>query len=113
ANLSALFRHHRRALLGATLSLTILAIIASFNVELDYAYRSVLMLHDIGAPVFYFSFVSLMVIASLTSLLPASVLGIFSGAVFGVAEGFAISAISFLIAALIAFSFARFFFREL
>lgn len=111
--LGALFRHHRRVIFGAMLSLTILAVLASFTADLDHLYQNVLMLRDRGAPVFYFSFVSLMVIGSLTSLIPASILGIFAGAVFGVADGFAISAGSFLIAALIAFSFARFFFREM
>jgi uncharacterized membrane protein YdjX (TVP38/TMEM64 family) len=108
----AWFRSHRRPVVGAILSLAILAILVSFTAELDNAYRSVLTLHDRGAPVFYFWFVTLMIIGCLTSLIPASVLGIFAGATFGVAEGFAISAGSFLAAALIAFSFGRFFFRD-
>ena len=62
---------------------------------------------------FYCLFVSLLVVASLTSILPASILGVFSGAFFGIAEGFLVSAASLMLAALIAFGFARYFFRSI
>jgi uncharacterized membrane protein YdjX (TVP38/TMEM64 family) len=62
---------------------------------------------------FYCLFVSLLILACLTSILPASILGIFGGAFFGVAEGFLVSAASMMLAALIAFGFARYFFLSI
>jgi uncharacterized membrane protein YdjX (TVP38/TMEM64 family) len=56
-------------------------------------------------------FAALLVLVFLTSIFPASLFGVLGGMLFGTITGFAICAGSLLAAALIAFVFARYFFR--
>jgi uncharacterized membrane protein YdjX (TVP38/TMEM64 family) len=106
-------RQHRRAILGGLCLLVIVIILISFSLELQNLYRGFLQRPQ-GDWVLLLDvlFVALLVLACLTSIFPASILGVMAGALFGVAKGFLLSATSFLIAALLAFCFGRYFFRE-
>ena len=112
---SARFRdfvhEHHRAILGITAVVFIGVSLALFSTELRSLYQSLFRLQDRDTLVFYLSFSSLLIIAFLTSIFPASIFGVLAGAVFGLVKGFAISACAILIAASIAFVFGRYFFH--
>jgi uncharacterized membrane protein YdjX (TVP38/TMEM64 family) len=59
----------------------------------------------------YLTFSALLAVAFLTSIFPASLFGVVDGMLFGVVTGFGLCAVVLMAAALIAFVFARYFFR--
>jgi uncharacterized membrane protein YdjX (TVP38/TMEM64 family) len=101
----------QRTLTGAIAVLAIGVLLAIFYSKIEAAYYSLFAFREHDSFVFYALFVALLVAGCLTSILPASILGVFAGAFFGIGEGFLISAGSFMFAALLAFGFARYFFR--
>ena len=101
----------QRTLAGAVAVLAVAALLSIFYSKIENAYCSLFAFREHDGFAFYALFVALLVAGCLTSILPASILGVFAGAFFGIAGGFLISAGSFLIAALLAFGFARYFFR--
>jgi uncharacterized membrane protein YdjX (TVP38/TMEM64 family) len=86
-------------------------LLASFSTELQQLFRDLFRPQPPNTLVFYMTFSGLSVLAFLTTIFPASILGVLAGMVFGLFKGFAICSASILVAALIAFIFARYFFR--
>jgi uncharacterized membrane protein YdjX (TVP38/TMEM64 family) len=103
---------HRRAVAGMCILIAAGVLLALFSGELESFYRNLFRLHESNAPFFYLTFSALLVLAFLTSFFPASLFGVVSGMLFGLAKGFAICGSSLLAAAIIAFVFARYFFRS-
>ena len=102
----------QRMLVGAAAVLAVGCLLAIFSSRIESAYGDLFAFrHDTLA--FYALFIGLLMVGCLTSVLPASILGVFAGAFFGIAQGFLVSAGTFLAAALLAFGFARYFFRSL
>jgi uncharacterized membrane protein YdjX (TVP38/TMEM64 family) len=64
------------------------------------------IIHGLGL-VGFLAFVTLQILVAISGLLPASLLGIAAGAVYGVAFGFGIAAFSTMTGALVAFSLSR------
>jgi uncharacterized membrane protein YdjX (TVP38/TMEM64 family) len=108
-----LLRVHRRALAGASVLIAAGILLALFSLELQRLYGDLLQLQIRNSPAYYLTFSALLILAFLTSILPASVFGVLAGVLFGLVKGFAICAGSLMVAALIAFVFARYFFRTL
>jgi uncharacterized membrane protein YdjX (TVP38/TMEM64 family) len=106
-----LFVKNRRALSGSALLLTAGVLLAAFSAELHTAFQNLFLFAEKDTFAFHVLFIGLLIVGCLTSILPASILGVFAGAFFGIVEGFLISAGSFLVAAVAAFSFSRYFFR--
>jgi uncharacterized membrane protein YdjX (TVP38/TMEM64 family) len=106
-----LLRAHRRALLGVTIVIAAGILLISSSLELQQLYRSLFQIQQRNTLSFYMMFSALQVLAFLTSIFPASIFGVLAGMVFGLVRGFVISTASILVAALIAFVFARYFFR--
>ena len=106
-----LLRLHHQAILGVFILLAagILLVLSAF--DLQQYYRDLFELQERNTLAFYLTFSGLMVLAFLTSVFPASIFGVLAGMAFGLIKGFAISCGSILVAALIAFVFARYFFR--
>jgi uncharacterized membrane protein YdjX (TVP38/TMEM64 family) len=102
---------HRRAIVGICILITVGVLLLLFSGELERFYRGLFQLQERNAPIFYLTFAALLVLAFLTSLFPASLFGVLGGMLFGTILGFAICTASLLVAALIAFLFARYFFR--
>jgi uncharacterized membrane protein YdjX (TVP38/TMEM64 family) len=102
----------QRMLVGVAVVITTFSLLAFFFGSLEAGYDSLFQFEERDTLGFYCLFVSLLVVACLTSIVPASVLGVFGGAFFGIADGFLVSAASFMLAGLIAFGFARYFFRS-
>jgi len=110
-SLRKLSRERWRAIFGfAVLSIAGVAL-SVYSFELQGLYEGLFKLRADNDPFVYLSFSSLLVLAFLTSVFPGSIFGVAAGVLFGFVKGFAISAVSLLIAALIAFVFARYFFR--
>jgi uncharacterized membrane protein YdjX (TVP38/TMEM64 family) len=105
-----LFVKNRRALSGSALLLTAGVLLAAFSAELHTAFQNLFLFAEKDTFAFHVLFIGLLIVGCLTSILPASILGVFAGAFFGIVEGFLISAGSFLVAAVAAFSFSRYFF---
>lgn len=104
-------REHRRALFGGVFVLTsAIGLILLFPQLRDY-YHQLFFFQEKDSLVFYLSFVALLLLASLTSIFPASILGVFAGVLFGLVKGFALSAGTIMLGALVAFVFSRYFFR--
>ena len=103
-------REHRRALLGGSLLLAIAIAPIFFSPEFREYYQHFFLLQEKNS-LFYLTFFGLLTLACLTSIFPASIIAAFAGAVFGILEGFALSASAMLIAAFIAFTFSRYFFH--
>ena len=106
-----LLRVHRRLLLGVTILIVAGIVLLSSSLELQRLYRDLFQIQQRNTLAFYLIFSGLQVLAFLTSIFPASIFGVLAGMVFGLVKGFAISSASILVAALIAFVFARYFFR--
>jgi uncharacterized membrane protein YdjX (TVP38/TMEM64 family) len=70
-------------------------------------------MQDSSFLLFWSSFVGVLVFACLTNILPASILGVLGGALFGVMVGFALSSAAFLSAGIIWFIIGRYFFEQL
>lgn len=102
----------RRTLTGGMALLAVVALLAVFSARIEDAYDGLFALRQHDTAGFYALFCGLLVIGCLTSILPASILGVFAGVFFGVTLGFLVSAASFLFAAAAAFGFARYFFRS-
>jgi uncharacterized membrane protein YdjX (TVP38/TMEM64 family) len=102
---------HRRAAAGMCILITAAVLLASYSGQVEGAYRDLFRLQEHNAPVFYVTFTALLVLAFLTSIFPASLFGVLGGMLFGVAKGFALCSAALIVAALIAFVFARYFFR--
>jgi uncharacterized membrane protein YdjX (TVP38/TMEM64 family) len=105
------FREHRRVVLGGVLLIALGVAVIMFSWELQNAYIQLFQLQERDGFVFCASFIGLLIVACVTGIFPASILGVFAGALFGLVKGFAISAGSLIIAALLAFFFGRYFFR--
>ena len=103
---------HRRPIVGVCILITAAVLLVMFSGELQRFYRDLFQLRERNAPVFYLMFAALLVLVFLTSIFPASLFGVLGGMLFGTIAGFAICAGSLLAAALIAFVFARYFFRS-
>jgi uncharacterized membrane protein YdjX (TVP38/TMEM64 family) len=106
-----LLRVNRRALLGVAILMAAGILLVSSSLELQRLYRDLFQLQGRNTLAFYLTFSGLLVLAFLTSIFPASIFGVLAGMVFGLVKGFAISSGSILVAAIIAFVFARYFFR--
>jgi uncharacterized membrane protein YdjX (TVP38/TMEM64 family) len=104
-------RVHRRVIFGLTILLAASILLVLSSSELQRLYRDLYQLQERNTLLFYLTFSALMVLAFLTSIFPASIFGVLAGMVFGLVKGLAISSGSILVAALIAFVFARYFFR--
>jgi uncharacterized membrane protein YdjX (TVP38/TMEM64 family) len=102
---------HRRAIAGMCILIVAAVLLVSFFGELQDSYRDLFHLQERNAAVVYLTFSALLVVAFLTSILPASVFGVVGGMLFGVVTGFALCAVALLAAAVVAFVFARYFFR--
>ena len=102
---------HRRAIAGICILLVACVLLVMFFGELERFYRDLFQLQARSAPSFYLMFSALLVLAFLTSIFPASLFGVLGGVLFGIVDGFLICAASLVAAALIAFVFARYFFR--
>jgi uncharacterized membrane protein YdjX (TVP38/TMEM64 family) len=103
---------HRRAAAGMCILITAIVLLVFFSGQVEGAYRDLFRLQEHNAPIFYVTFAALLVLAFLTSILPASLFGVLGGMLFGLATGFALCSVALIIAALIAFVFARYFFRS-
>ena len=103
---------HRRAAAGMCILITAIVLLVFFSGQVEGAYRDLFRLQEHNAPIFYVTFSTLLVLAFLTSILPASLFGVLGGMLFGLATGFALCSVALIIAALIAFVFARYFFRS-
>ena len=79
--------------------------------QLQRLYRDLFQFQERNTLTFYLMFSGSQVLAFLTSIIPASTFGVLAGMVFGLVIGFTISGASILVSALIAFVFARYFFR--
>jgi uncharacterized membrane protein YdjX (TVP38/TMEM64 family) len=101
----------RRALVGGALMIGAFISLILFFPELQGVYNWLLLVQQYNFVLFCSVFVGLLVVACLTNVVPASILGVMAGAFFGVLHGFVLSAGAFLLAAVIAFLFGRFFFR--
>jgi uncharacterized membrane protein YdjX (TVP38/TMEM64 family) len=103
---------HRRAAAGMCILITAIVLLVFFSGQVERAYRDLFRLQEHNAPIFYVTFSALLVLAFLTSILPASLFGVLGGMLFGIATGFALCSAALMIAAVIAFVFARYFFRS-
>jgi uncharacterized membrane protein YdjX (TVP38/TMEM64 family) len=86
-------------------------LLAFFFRPMEGFYRDLSRLQERDAPFFYLTFSALLILAFLTSIFPASLFGVLGGMLFGLVKGFALCSGALLAAALIAFAFARYFFR--
>jgi uncharacterized membrane protein YdjX (TVP38/TMEM64 family) len=102
---------HRRAIAGMCILVVAAVLLASFLGDLQDAYRDLFQAHERNAHVVYLTFSALLVIAFLTSIFPASLFGVVGGILFGAVTGFVLCAAALMAAAVIAFVFARYFFR--
>jgi uncharacterized membrane protein YdjX (TVP38/TMEM64 family) len=102
----------KRILIGAAAVVTAVGLLTFFYDRIETAYDSLFQFEERDTLSFYCIFIGLLIIGCLTSILPASILGVFSGALFGITKGFLVSAVSFMLASMIAFSFARYCFRS-
>ena len=102
---------HRRAVAGMCILIVAAVLLVSFLGELEHSYRDLFRLQERNAAAVYLTFWALLVLAFLTSVFPASLFGVLGGMLFGVVKGFALCAAALLAAAVIAFVFARYFFR--
>ena len=103
---------HRRAAAGMCILITAGVLLALYSGQVENAYRDLFRMQEHNAPIFYVTFTALLVLAFLTSILPASLFGVLGGMLFGVTVGFALCSVALIAAALIAFVFARYFFRS-
>jgi len=85
--------------------------LATVSGVVDSPYRGLNTFEERDAPFFYLTFSALLILAFLTSIFPASLFGVLGGMLFGLVKGFALCSGALLAAALIAFAFARYFFR--
>src|SRR5271156_5309931 len=102
---------HRRAVAGMCILITAAVLITFFYRPVEGFYRDLFRLQERDAPLFYLTFTALLILAFLTSIFPASLFGVLGGMLFGLVEGFALCSGALLAAAVIAFVFARYFFR--
>ena len=102
---------HRRAVAGMCILIVAAALIVSFFGELQDSYRNLFHRQERNTAVVYLTYSALLVVAFLTSIFPASLFGVVGGMLFGVVTGFGLCAAALMAAALIAFVFARYFFR--
>jgi uncharacterized membrane protein YdjX (TVP38/TMEM64 family) len=102
---------HRRAVAGMCILITAAVLLAFFFRQMEGFYRDLSRLQERDAPFFYVTFSALLILAFLTSIFPASLFGVLGGMLFGLVKGFALCSGALLAAALIAFAFARYFFR--
>lgn len=102
---------HRRAVFGAVVLLATAIVIGQFFPQLSEYYQQLFRMRHAHSPSLYVSLAVLFVIACLTSVFPASILGVLSGMVLGLAKGLALSAGAIMVSALLAFVFSRYFFR--
>jgi uncharacterized membrane protein YdjX (TVP38/TMEM64 family) len=102
---------HRRAVAGMCILIVAVVLLASFFGALEGSYHDLFRLQERNAAAAYLTFSALLVLAFLTSIFPASLFGVLGGMLFGVLKGFALCAGALLAAAIIAFVFARYFFR--
>ena len=102
---------HRRAVAGMCILITAAVLLAFFFRPMEGFYRDLSRLQERDAPFFYVTFSALLILAFLTSIFPASLFGVLGGMLFGLVKGFALCSGALLAAALIAFAFARYFFR--
>jgi uncharacterized membrane protein YdjX (TVP38/TMEM64 family) len=102
---------HRRAIAGMCNLIAAGVLLVIFSGELERFYRDLFQLQERNAPFLYLMFSGLLVLAFLTSIFPALLFGVLGGMLFGIVDGSIICAASLLAAALIAFLFARYFFR--
>ena len=101
----------RRAFVGGLVVLTsAIALIVLFPQLREY-YHRLFLFQARSSLTFYLSFVALLLLASLTSIFPASLLGVLAGILFGLIKGFALSAGTIMLGAFISFVFSRYFFR--
>jgi uncharacterized membrane protein YdjX (TVP38/TMEM64 family) len=103
---------HRRAVAGMCILITAVVLLGFYFGQVEEAYRGLFRMQEHNAPIFYVTFFALLVLAFLTSIFPASLFGVLGGMLFGVATGFALCSAALIAAALIAFVFARYFFRS-
>jgi uncharacterized membrane protein YdjX (TVP38/TMEM64 family) len=102
---------HRRAVAGMCILITAAVLLAFFFRPMEGFYRDLSRLQERDAPFFYVTFSALLTLAFLTGIFPASLFGVLGGMLFGLVKGFALCSGALLAAALIAFAFARYFFR--
>jgi uncharacterized membrane protein YdjX (TVP38/TMEM64 family) len=107
-----LWREQRRFFFGVAILVAATVLLLEYFSDLQALYRSLCIVQNRNTVAFYTTFGGLLVLASLTSVFPASVLGVLAGVVFGTVNGFLLSAASFMLSALLAFVFGRYFFRK-
>ena len=83
-----------------------------FLPQLREYYQQLFLLRETNSLGLYLSFFALLIVACLTSIFPASILGVLAGTVFGLVKGSALSAGAIMVGALLAFVFSRYFFRN-
>ena len=81
---------HRRAAAGMCILITAIVLLVFFSGRGGGRYRDLFRLQEHNAPIFYVTFSALLVLAFLTSILPASPFGVLGGMLFGLATGFAL-----------------------
>lgn len=87
-------------------------VLGLFLPQLQEYYQHLFLLRETNSMALYLSFAALLIVACLTSIFPASILGVLAGTVFGLVKGAALSAGAIMVGALLAFVFSRFFFRK-
>src|SRR5262245_360007 len=95
-----LWREHRRFFIGLAVLLAGTGVLLAYLPELQAVYRELQAMHARDTPALYLSVGGLMLLAALTSVFPASILGVLAGVLFGVVKGFLLSAAAFMLAAL-------------
>ena len=102
---------HRRAVAG-TLALLFAAIaIALFFPQLSEHYQQLFRLRHANSLGLYVSLAVFFVVACMTSIFPASILGVLAGMLLGLGQGLALAVGATMVSALLAFLFGRYFFR--
>jgi uncharacterized membrane protein YdjX (TVP38/TMEM64 family) len=109
--LAAQILEHRRAVFGGILVLASAITLGFFFTQIRDFYQQLFLFRETNSLGLYLSFAALLILACLTSIFPASIIGLLAGMVFGMGKGFALSAGSIMIGALLAFVFSRYFFR--
>jgi len=104
-------REHRRALLGGIVVLASAIALVMLFPQLRHYYQQLFLLQARDSWAFSLSFAAFLLLATLTSIFPASILGVLAGILFGLVKGFALSAGAIMLGAFVSFLFSRYFFR--
>lgn len=103
---------HRRAVAGVTIVVVLAILMGQFFPQLKHYYQQLYRMREAPSAALYASVALLFVVACLTSVFPASVLGVLAGMLLGFGQGLAVSVGATLASALAAYVFSRFFFRK-